>query len=630
METLHERLEKAAREELTRGRYTGSLKFREFGEKPHFSASNDLVQREITTEYNPEYETTVGGTEKVIRDIERHEMNHERYADCVGCPQTLDKHVELIFEPMAHVLFKKGYTDQDVFYMANAFEDLVLHDDLNRRFSLDGITDFYADVGRSKKDAFTPFYEAFVKLNLYLWGNKQEKRQLGNYFRHTKDVQTVLKTFLKKSGFDKIQQDVDGKLVRDRNGLREYVCDEKNWPELAKIFAEAFSKLMQPGYAMPLPNHSGKGTKGSGSGSGGSGDPTDVADSDADDDDGKKGKAKNGKKKKAGDLGEDGDDDDGDAGKKSDKKGKKGSVPDVDDEDGNPFNRAMKKSDYKMGRVAKAYGEGKGVPEWIDPFEGLDLLYQSLAKQLLIKVETFGQQSSMPIMWYGERPFNPDKDSLRNITFGFSDKGKLELRKRKYHEDIPIQYKTSPKSFPEIRFCLLDTSSSMLGNPLGGDPGSKKIIPWGNKSKYHYALLAWYGLLEYLKQNQLLRQTGIALANFSDGTELRQGLAEAKKLALSPQFGNTYIDMKEVRQMFRNRNMLVLSMSDGDIMNWDSIKTEYLRLAKEHEYAHFQIGHDSEAAEDMRKAGLYVINVMGELDLATNVIDLADKKYRGK
>ena len=76
--------------------------------------------------------------------------------------------------------------------------------------------------------------------------------------------------------------------------------------------------------------------------------------------------------------------------------------------------------------------------------------------------------------------------------------------------------------------------------------GDETIFPWGDKSRYHFALLGWYGLIEYLKQNHLLAQQNVSLGNFSDETVLAKGLLESKKLALNPQFGSTYLDIDKV------------------------------------------------------------------------------------
>src|SRR3989344_432245 len=286
---------------------------------------------------------------------------------------------------------------------------------------------------------------------------------------------------------------------------------------------------------------------------------------------------------------------------------------------------------YIERRVQEAHAEGKPVPSWIGRFQALDLLYQSLAKRLEIKVESFTETQRFPIYSYGSRPFNPEKDNLKKVRFGFDDKGKIELKKRRYVITQPLEYKVNPKGFPEVRFCLIDTSGSMLSDPNnGGNIGNQSIIPWGNNSKYHYALLAWYGLLEYLKQNNLLKQTGISLGNFSNETIVGLDLAEAKKNAFNPQFGMTWLDFEKIKKMFSGRDMLMFTISDGDIQNWEDIKDNFLKYAGRHHYFHLQIGAENSMSLDLENAGFLVRYVRGNGDLANIVINLTDKLYRGQ
>lgn len=585
---LKQELENAMAEEIDKGKFDGNAVIEEYGNKPCFFAGIDAQElRNIKIKYNPDYEQENPGKSAIaIKDITRHEINHKGYGGFNGCPRTLENHAEQIIEPMAEILAKKGYCLNDIHYIANAFEDTVLHDDLNKEFSLDGITDFFDDVGRH--DDFSEFYEAHAKINLYLWGNKKQKKEMQRHFKHPDKVKKVLESFLKRTGIEDLKQEItiNGKKsqVKDRQAIREFLNDEKNWPELSKIYAEEFSKLMQPGYALPLFNHSGKGTKG----------------------------RESEKSEKAGNE----ENQDG---------GQQPSEP----YEGNPFDKEMYKQDFKKQRMRKAYENDEGIPAWLDSFEALDIVYQNLAQKLNLKVETFTKQTSMPIYHYGKRPFDPDKDKLKHVTFGFDDKGKVELKKKRWHQDMPLEYKIHEKGFPELRFCLLDTSGSMQESPSGSDnTGRTSIIPWGDNSKYHFALLGWYGLLEYLKQNHLLKQTNINLGNFSNKTVIGQGLTEAKKIALKPQFGNTYIDLDKVKKMFKDRGMLIFTISDGEIANWDEIKDEFINHTKNHYYFHLQIGSKNEATKDLEKAGLHVEYIKSARDLATKVIDLTDKLYR--
>ena len=416
-----------------------------------------------------------------------------------------------------------------------------------------------------------------------MFGSKKQKQSLEKHLKYKQEVNEVIQNFLKRTGIADLKTEiiVNGKniKVKDRNKIRDFLNDENNWAEIAKIYAEEFSKLMKPGYAMPNFDNSGKGTKGN----------------ELEEGEGKI------------------------------------EPEEIDIPSESPFDREMFSKKYIERRVQEAHAEGKPVPSWIGRFQALDLLYQSLAKKLEIKVESFTETQRFPIYSYGSRPFNPEKDNLKKVRFGFDDKGKIELKKRRYVITQPLEYKVNPKGFPEVRFCLIDTSESMLSDPNnGGNIGNKSIIPWGNNSKYHYALLAWYGLLEYLKQNNLLKQTGISLGNFTNETIEGLDLAEAKKNAFNPQFGMTQLDFEKIKKMFSGRDMLMFTISDGYIQNWEDIKDNFLKYAGRHHYFHLQIGAENSMSLDLEKAGFLVRYVRGNGDLANIVINLTDKLYRGQ
>jgi len=561
MQTLIETLEDVVREEKYRGRYDGDVVVEEFDETPRFSGETHLITKDITTKYNPEYESQhPGKTVIVVRDINRHEINHHKYNMCIGCPQTVEKHVELFYEPIFDVLSKRGFSNADTTYITNVLEDTLLHLDLhkNEQFALDGIAGFFDDVGRYTqknnlgKIKFTQFYEAHVKLNMCLWGNSKQKKLLKKYYTHDKKVTDVLTTFL------------------DRTKQYNFL-NEDHWKNISTIYAEEFSKLMTPNYAQITFNHSGSKTKGR------------------------------------------------ESEKKSDGK----------EQEGNIFDKEMQTKQYKKSRVQKAYYSDDKVPGWMNSYDALDILYESLAQKLDIKAKTYTQEEQLPIVWYGKRDFNSQKDNLKHITFGINENGTVGLKKKVFHEDLPIQVKHRPESFPRLRFGIIDTSYSMKKDVYDKeDIGSTKIIPWGDKSKYHYALLGWYGFLEYLKSNHLLIQDSVDLANFSIDTIVGKGLCEAKKVALTPQFKSTSLEMSYIKHFFEGSDNLIFTISDGDIGNWSSIKDEFILNAKKHNYFHIQIGKDNSTTQDLEKAGLHVVKVMGNEDLAQRVIDLSDKMFR--
>ena len=340
--------------------------------EPHFQMKTNLDDRKTEAKYDPSYEDdNPGQTTIVIRDGIRHEINHHRYRGYSGCPRNLDNHVDLIYEPIMDTLSPNGFGPEDAHYVSNCLEDTILHDDLHNGFSLDGISKFFQDVGNGVKK-FTPFYEAHVRLNMALWGNKNQKKAMQKYFTHDeqerKKVLEAMQGFLKESGINDFKQELSGEQIRDKGKVRDYLLDEKNWQKIAKAYAENMSKLMQPSYAQSLMNHSGAGTK--------------------------------------------------------------GREAEESSGEGNEFDRQMKSREFRRARVQRAYSLGKTAPSWIGEFEAMDLLYESLAKKLTIKAETF--KSLLVLKKYLEargfknvdlKPVKSKKINMNQDTWGGSREG---------------------------------------------------------------------------------------------------------------------------------------------------------------------------------------------------------------
>lgn len=521
---------------------------------PHFSAKTSLDSKEHIYSYNPEYIEKKGQEkfQRTLKDLPRHEINHHKYPDCLGCPQDVNKHHDLFFVPAYEILSKKGYSHEDVDYLTNALQDTILHKDLktNAMFSLEGIVNFFEDVGETIQDKkFTQFYEAHAKLNLHLWGNKQQKKKLQKFYKHDSKVNEVLKNFISKT------KSLD-------------FLDEKNWKKITQVYANEFSKLMSPGYAMPMFNHSGAGTKG------------------------------------------------------------KENDP-AREPDGNIFQKQMKTKSFKQGKVMQANSSGEKCPPWINSFEAMDMVYQGLAGQLVIKAETYTNPESMPISWYQKRPFN-EKDNLKHTSFGFNDKGEIELKKKTRSIEKPIAVKSSPKSFPEIKFGLVDISGSMKEDLNGGSNiGNTSVIPWGNNSKYHWACTTEYAIWEYLKQNHLLSQSNVSGAFFGTDTELVKGMENLKKKLLSPVFqGSTNLDLKKISDFFKGKDNLIYTASDGEISNWQDIKDDYMKMAKNHFYVHLHMGPKNQMTKDLEENNLKVVYAKDGKGIVSKVIDLTDKLFR--
>jgi len=613
MNPLREEVERVVAQEIEDASFTGKGTVKEFRagkNKTRFKAHTNMDTQEIQFSYDPGYEVeNEGGIVRVARDVMKHEENHHgfyhvKHGRFYGCPRNIDLHAREIYEPIMEVVGKKGFSGKDGHYVANAFEDTVLHHDLARTERLGGIEDFFDEVGnKAENGKFGDFYEAHVKLNMFLWGDRKQKRRMRKHFENKKEVTEVVQNFLSRTGIS----DIGGKGMRDPALIRGFLNDESNWKEMSRIYAEEFSKLMKPGYALPLFDHSGEGTDG-------------IEKEDQ--------KKNEGKAEGSGDDEEEEEEDD-DGGIKVVIRvpGGKGKGEKLE---GNVFDREMRGEEYMKRRIEEAVNTGSEAPIWMDDFTKHDLFYQTLAGKRNIIAESTTRTESLPVAWYGKRPFDPEKDNMRHVKIGFDEEGKAQLQKMKYHVDIPLQVKTAVKGFPKIKWGLLDTSGSMASAVDERGEGSTKMVPWGDNSCYHVALVEWYSYLDFLKKNHLLSQSDIGLVNFSCESHVGNGLQEAKRTALNPQFGGTEVDMDKIKPLFEGTGNLIWMITDGHIDNWDKIKDEFINGAKRHQYMHIQIGGENETSQDLQKEGLFVTHINSAKDLEGKVIDLSKKVHGGE
>ena len=581
-ESITQRLQSTADFQKTQGGFNGKITV-SITENPRLSARTSMQTKETCIDYAKSYSTEHHDrVHAFVNDAAAHEINHHRYngihrgQEFRGCPRNTDLATRLIFEPILEVFKRKKFSEADALYAENALEDLVLQSDLSPVFSLNGISYFFEEVGQSSpKHKFTPFYDANVRLNLMLWGNKQQKRRLKPYFtedsEEVKKIKSTLETFLQESGLKTIDAsfsvDKNPKIMEERQMIREYIINEENWPRIARAYANAFSQLITKSYALPLLNHKGAGTK--------------------------------------------------------------GREKEDSSNEGNEFQKERMQRPFKMGRIQEAHAKQQGAPIWIDSFEAMDLLYEGFAKELAFEARTFTESERMPILYYGQRRFNTSSDSMKNITFGFDANGQLELRKRPYAIDMQFPVKESTYGFPDSKFVLLDTSESMSEDFYGKkDIGSTAIVPWGDRSKYHAAMVEWYGFVEWLKSNHLLERLGIDMVNFSNETNIGRGLEQAKKIALRPQFGETMLDISKVQYIFSGKDHFIMTISDGQIQNWDSIRSAFLQGVKDNYYVHLQLGSETKATLDINAAGGHVENISSPEELMGRTVVLADKFYR--
>lgn len=409
---------------------------------------------------------------------------------------------------------------------------------------------------------FSDFYEAHVKLNMLLWGTPEQKDRIRNKYKGSQKSSKAVSNFLSRTNSF-------GNGIKSQEELRVYFLNPENWEEISKIYAEEFSTLMDKNYARPTINHNGAGTKGR---------------------------------------------------EKEDSSNQ-----------GNVFQKQRKTDDYVRKRARKSYDDKKKLPSWMtktdgDKVKSLDLLYDDFVSSLEIKAESETIQDSLPIATLISKEFDPLIDSDSDTFVAVNDSGEPTVYVPRKRLELPYQIKIGSRGFPKTKYVMLDTSDSMKEAIDSKGIGNSKVIPWGDNSKYHFALLTWKGFVKYLILNGLLvDKDSIELDNFSTATITGKGLDEARRTAFLPQWGNTYLDKSRVGEIFQGEGNLIFSSSDGEIMNWADVRDVFIPGAKRHHYFHLQIGEDSQASLDMKTQGLQVEPCRGHADLANRVIELTKR-----
>ena len=286
----------------------------------------------------------------------------------------------------------------------------------------------------------------------------------------------------------------------------------------------------------------------------------------------------------------------------------------------------MSKADLE--KIMMGRKPGQGIPFYIERTEGLDAYYSAMAKRIPIKAAGKLPAAHMPLVPLLHEPFDPDVHDSAEIStcrLGVDTASRSVVpmvAKARLPVDIPIR--KEKRNLPDFVMALIDSSGSMM---QGG--GNRTILPWGDQSYYHYALLTFYGLLRFFDSERILHKMGVAAAIFSDRTLSAAGLDEVKKLILNPVSGNTSLDLAKVMESMRGRQNALFSMiSDGEIANWQQIKDEFIALAKRNQFFMIQIGRDSRASADIRAAGLPVHTVASHKDFVALAIDLTVQRYR--
>ena len=479
-----------------------------------------------------------------------------------GCPFDVYWH-DKILEAVKQALpeYKKGHAP----YVANAFEDLLINPrcrEYNGDFS--GQVLFWDGEGLTCKAKglknYTPFYEAFVKLNMHLWGDNADRSLLKRHYSKDKKIEAAVK-----------------KVVRDLS-LPENIPDtsilfqKNNWSRMAGNFAKDLADLLEVAPQERLSAFSSDG---------------------------------------------------------------KGEGQEKQQQSGNGIEQKLPTGEGKEEIAFGRYKGGEKPSTNITNYEQLDSLYKRLARAIPVKVEAITRHLSQKVAPLTYRGFDPEKDDPAKIKVSKLVLGRDGLTFAYENEPLTVEsrFKMQRKSFPDFKLVVLDNSGSMRSAPDGTDNvGRTSFIPWGDNSKYHYALLGFYGIENFLQRQGVAQYINHGLSLFSSQTRFGEAdffkLDQLRKKALSPEWGGTKLDARVLTTSLKGRESFVLSISDGEIENWDSEKSQFEALAKNNYYAHIQIGGKTSFTQDLESWQCPVFYVTRGEDLSKLMVDVAKGTYK--
>ncbi|MBU3906791.1 MAG: hypothetical protein KKA64_00915 [Nanoarchaeota archaeon] len=581
MKTKTQEIEQKLNQEKNRlGLVNGTLKINEYDETEHnVSASIDPknwnIKIDLRTGFNPIHDKRQSayarkkkisdGLEVLVSDIASHEIAHWQlpYGSEKGCPYDTYNH-DKILEAVKSALpsDKQGNAG----YMANAFEDLMINPRCKEyKGDSPGQTLFWDNemsLAREKEKRVSPVYEAFVKLNMHLFGDNLDKALLKRHYSNDKRIeQAVRKTISELNLPENIHLTQEGTSM---------LFNKPDWSRMAGIFAKNMADLLES--SPPSERLSAYSQEGQGQGQ---------------------------EKKQT----------------------------------GNGIEQKLGTRDGKEKIAYGRYSNRERQSTNITSYEQLDALYRRLARAIPVNVEAMTREQSLNISPLTFRAFDKEKDDIAKIKTSkliLTDQG-LEFGYAKEPLTVQSRSKIQRKSFPDFKLVVLDNSGSMAQG-INGNKGNTQFIPWGDNSKYHYALLGFYGIENFLQMQGISQYINHGLSLFSNQTRYKesdyQGIDAVRKLALAPEFGNTNLDAKTLTRALSGRESFALSISDGEIGNWDSEKADFKNLAEKSYFAHIQIGRKTQFSRDLESWNMPVFYVNKGEDLTKLMVNTALSTYK--
>ena len=518
----------------------------------------------------------IGNTlQKVCDDVALHEVGHNKLRNDeqgLGVPEDMPGK-EITFDGVTKAMREAGrFSMQGALYLENLISDVINNLNCTNYSKFNGVSMFFAEQGEVNHGKYSPLYEAFVKLNMGMWGSRRQRTLLKHYNTDEERIDEVVKSCIQKVGISK-----------DKKRNLQLLFNKSQWHNTFYTFAKHLVKLMDQDAPELL----------FGSGSGGKGYTVPVEfDNDGTFDPEK-----------------------------------------VDD----PLLKRVLDNDNMKRIMQRRNQRGEDIPTFVENWRALDYFYQGLASELYIKAETPKKGQRMPIAPVQNRQFDPDRDVLENILFGkilLDEHGKPCFAVPRGYLEHTARYKSSVTNYPELNIAVLDNSASMEQAANGKGVGRQNIVPWGDNSKYHYALLSYYGVEKALHRMGVGTKTRYNIVTFSSRTEATgeksyEDRTAIKRRILEPVFGDsTNIDTGILARSAHEPGSVLMTISDGDIQNWETAKNDFKRIIADKFYVHFQIGSDTQTTRDLESWGATVVKISDAAEMPKRAIDVTKGFYQ--
>ena len=528
---------------------------------------------------------------KIAQDIAFHEVGHRKLKHDVsglGCPEDLHGK-EIAVEAVSKAMLEAGrFSQPGALYLENCIADIVNLVNCSHYTKLNGHSIYFAEQAEVNGRKYSPVFEAFVKLNMALSGTPRQRRMLQQYYTNEKRIDDAVAACFR-----------DLSLTENKSANRDILFTKAQWPTIFYTFGKHLAPLLDHDAREVLPHIGAQGYKV----------PAQF------------------------------------------EKEIRFSPEDIDD----PFLRQVLDPDNLKKVLQRRNRNNEGLPSFVENWRALDYFYQGLASEIMIKADTPKKGERLPIAPIQARAFDPDTDQLEHILFGrilFDAQGDVCFAVPRHYVEHTAKYKQSIMGYPELNIAVLDNSVSMEFPANSNGAGNTTIVPWGDNSRYHYAVLAYYGVEKALHRLGVGTRTRYNLITFSSrtmatGERTYEDKAEIKKRILQPLFGaSTTIDVDVLAKSAREPGSMYMTISDGEIQNWNewytepvmkdgkevqkgvTVKERFKHIIADKFYVHFQIGGKTAMSQDLESWGCAVVTLGDASQLPTRAIDITKRFYQ--